>query len=263
MVSPGHSGLLGAFEQAARTGDPSGLARVYAPDASLEARLAGGPVHRHGPDEIVATLGGWWSGPASLPVWQPQTSPDGFVLVAERSGGDERLRRLRHWVHVRDDRVLRHLVFCDRPRHGVALPDPGPEPSLLHRAVRRAPLPHLGKAGNMIERAELDDGRTLIVKHVSPDWGWLTRVTADPGREAMLWRDGVLDRLAWIDPAIVEVEAAAYGSRIFMRDVSDALFPAGQKLDPPTARTVMGRSPPCTAPAWARRCRTCRPSRTT
>jgi Phosphotransferase enzyme family len=239
MVSPGSTGLLGAFEQAARTGDPSGLAGAYAPDAGLEARLAGGPIHRHGPDAIVDTLGTWWNEPSRLPVWQAQITPDGFILVTERSSGDEKLRRQRHWVHVRDQLVVRHLVFSDRPRHGLALPDPCDEPSLLHRAVRRAPLPHLGKSGNLIERAELDDGRTLIVKHVSPAWGWLTRVTSDPGREAKLWRDGVLGRLSWIDPAIVHVEEAADGSRIFMRDVSDALFPAGGKLRPGTARTIM------------------------
>jgi hypothetical protein len=102
------------------------------------------------------------------PVWQPELTPDGFVLVVERSGGDKKLRRQRHWVHDHNGLVVRQIVFCERPRHGVALPDSGAAPSLLHRAVRRAPLPSLGKAGNIIERAELDDGRTLIVKHVSP-----------------------------------------------------------------------------------------------
>jgi hypothetical protein len=231
--------ILTALERAARTGDSSGLARVYAPDARLEARLAGGPIHRHGPDAIAHTLGTWWSEPAAVPVWQPHITSDGLVLIAERSRGDEQLRRQRHWVHVRHERIVRHLVFCDRPRFGVALPDPGAEPSLLHRAVRRAPLPHLGKAGSIIEQAELDDGRTFIVKHVSQRWGWLARVTSDPGREAKLWREGVLDRFPWIDPAIVDVEEAAYGSRIFMRDVSDALFPADRKLRPGLARTVM------------------------
>lgn len=161
MVSPGSTGLLGAFELAARTGDPSRLTGAYAPDARLEAASRAGPIHNDGPDEIVHTLGTWWSEPTGLPVWQPQITSDGFLLVVERSGGDERLRRQRRWVHVHDGRIVRQIVFCDRPRYGVALPDPGAEPSLLHRAVRRAPLPHLGKAGNIIERAELDDGRIL------------------------------------------------------------------------------------------------------
>jgi hypothetical protein len=68
---------------------------------------------------------------------------------------------------------------------------------VLARVVRASPLEgHDGRSGARIERAELEDGRTVIVKRTDAGRDIAMTVSDDStGRERRLWADGVLDRL--------------------------------------------------------------------
>ena len=97
-----------------------------------------------------------------------------------------------------------------------------------------------GNSGNKIERVELSDGRTLILKTVSRDWDWIARATNDDGRIVKLWDHGAFDRMPpSIDHTIVGVERENGSWRIFMRDAADALLRDEIRHDGPTARRIL------------------------
>ncbi len=54
--------------------------------------------------------------------------------------------------------------------------------SLTAEIVSRRPLESAGNSGNVIEHVTLRDGRELVLKRVSPEWDWMSRVTHDRGR---------------------------------------------------------------------------------
>jgi hypothetical protein len=77
----------------------------------------------------------------------------------------------------------------------------------------------------------MEDGRRLIAKRVVPGAGWIGAHTGDPGREALLARDGWLARLPpSLDPAIVDAERADGAWWVLMTDVSDVLWPEGRRI---------------------------------
>ena len=73
----------------------------------------------------------------------------------------------------------------------------------------------------------LADGRALIAKRIVPGSDWLGRATRDPGREALLFADGVFARMpAAVDPAIVAAERE--GERLVGRDARRERRAAGR-----------------------------------
>jgi hypothetical protein len=111
---------------------------------------------------------------------------------------------------------------------------------LSSQIVARAPISSAGNSGNPIERVTLVDGRTLVLKRVSPEWDWLSRATKDDGRIATMWEDGLFDRMpASIDHATVAVERDKSGWSVFMRDVSHTLLSEDVRYDRTSVRRLL------------------------
>jgi len=70
-----------------------------------------------------------------------------------------------------------------------------------------------------------------VAKRIVPGSNWIDRHTADDGREALLFRSGVLDRVPGaIDHAIVAAERDGQAWWVVMRDVSDSLLADERRL---------------------------------
>lgn len=174
---------------------------VHAPDATLAAHLPGLTLAAEGADQIAAALDRLYPGPLEMLDFQSQE----FVAGDELVGVDGRLEfpaedgvsRRMHWLQLDEDGSIRnHLVLPALPRCLVPdAPTPGPRlERLLARASERQLVPE-GYSGARVERVVLAGGAPVYVKYVSAAVDWHMRVTADPGREALLWLDGHLDRL--------------------------------------------------------------------
>jgi hypothetical protein len=136
----------------------------------------------------------------------------GIALWLERVGEDGSAVRQRHYLHLRGDgRVERHWLYTARPRTAPAA-DPVPEAAeelfaSLGQVAERTTLASSAWSGNRIDRLVLADGQALIAKRIVPGSDWLGRATRDPGREALLFADGVFARMpASVDPAVVAAE---------------------------------------------------------
>ena len=110
---------------------------------------------------------------------------------------------------------------------------------LLADAVRREPLRTSdGKSGSTLERVTLADGSPRVLKHVHVDDDWTMRFNGDVGcHPAQVWASGLMDVLPErIDHGVVGVATGlgrhGRGAAILMRDLSDALVPAGDEVLP-------------------------------
>lgn len=111
---------------------------------------------------------------------------------------------------------------------------------LSDRIVERTPLAHEGLSGSRIERVRLDDGRRLVLKHISREGDWIVRATHDEGRIAALWESGLLDRLPPdVDHGLEAVETHDDGWVVLMRDVSPALIPEGRTVSRDESRRLL------------------------
>ena len=76
-----------------------------------------------------------------------------------------------------------------------------------------------------------------------PGSDWLGRCTRDPGREALLFADGVFARMpASVDPAVVAAEPEGDAWWVVMRDVSDELLDENTPLTREQNRFVLARA---------------------
>jgi thiamine kinase-like enzyme len=116
---------------------------------------------------------------------------------------------------------------------------------LVRDAVERVVLSgHVGKSGAGLERVRLVDGRVLIVKRIAPGTDFTVEATGGlPGREIVLWRAGVLDRLpGGIEHALVDAWVEGDTTVLVMRDLGDAMLTWDDRLDARRARWVMERA---------------------
>jgi hypothetical protein len=226
-----------ALRRAFAAGSYDELGDVYAAQALLDASLRDGRHRIRTPVAIAAALARWWSGPAELAEWTARVHPAGFELWAERIGS-EGASRTRQYAWVEEGRITRHWIYTAPPRTppsgqsgagGVYL-----DPRLLAglgEVVEHEPLISRGWSGNVLERVVLADGRRLVAKRIVPGSNWIDRHTADEGREALLFRSGVLDRVpAAIDHAIVAAERDGEAWWVVMEDVSDSLLSDDRRL---------------------------------
>lgn len=227
-----------ALRRALAAGSYDELANVYAGDALLDANLRGGRRRIRTPVAIAAALARWWSGPAEMAEWTVRVHPAGFELWAERIGSAG-ASRTRQYARVEEGRITRHWIYAAPPRTpppaqggggGVHL-----DPHLLAGlgdVVEHEPLISRGWSGNVLERLVLSDGRRLVAKRIVPGSNWIDRHTADEGREALLFRSGVLDRVPGqaIDHAIVAAERDGEAWWVVMKDVSDSLLSDDRRL---------------------------------
>jgi len=115
---------------------------------------------------------------------------------------------------------------------------------LLRDAVeRRAVSGHEGKSGAGLERVRLADGRALVVKWVQPGADFTLDLTGGgPGREYLLWRDGVLDRLPdGVGHAVVDAWLEGDTTVVVMQDLGAAVLTWEDHLPPERAFWVVDR----------------------
>jgi hypothetical protein len=102
------------------------------------------------------------------------------------------------------------------------------------RIVGRTPLGHhVGKSGATLERVRLDDGRSLVLKRLTPRDDLVMAVTRDRvGREFVLWRSGVLDRLpGGVGHAVLDGWVKKDGAVLVLRDLGDAVLTWDDRVD--------------------------------
>jgi hypothetical protein len=238
------------------SGDFSGFAEAYAPEALLDAALPGVRERVRGPQRIVAVLSAVFRGEGRLIEWDEAVHDGGVALWLERVGEGGSAVRQRHYLHLGADGLIeRHWLYTARPR--TAPPsDPLPEAAeelfaSLGPVSERATLASSGWSGNRIDRLVLADGRALIAKRIVPGSDWLGRATRDPGREALLFADGVFARLpADVDPAVVAAEPEGDAWWVVMRDVSAELLDESTPLTREQNRFVLARAARMWAEFW-------------
>jgi aminoglycoside phosphotransferase (APT) family kinase protein len=238
---------------ALEAGDFDGLADLYAADAVLDASLVGARRRLRGPAEIAAALAAVFAGRGRLIEWDETLHPGGVALWLERVGEDGSAVRQRHYLHLDGGgRVERHWLYTARPRTAPPA-DPVPEVAeelfaSLGPVSERTTLASSGWSGNRIDRLVLADGSALIAKRIVPGSDWLGRTTRDPGREALLFADGVFARMpATVDAAVVAAEPDGDAWWVVMRDVSAELLDDSTPLTREENRFVLGRA----AEMWA------------
>ena len=188
--------------------------------------------------------------------WDEAVHPDGAAVWLERVGDDGGAIRQRHYLRTdAAGRVTRHWIYTARPRTAPPA-DPVPEAAealfaSLGEVTERATLASSGWSGNRIDRLVLADGRALIAKRIVPGSDWLGRQTRDPGREALLFADGVFARMpASVDSAVVAAEPEGDAWWVVMRDVSDELVDESTPLTREENRLVLGRAAEMWAEFW-------------
>lgn len=115
---------------------------------------------------------------------------------------------------------------------------------LERRVVARVPIGgHVGKSGATLERVHLADGGSLVLKRLVPGDDLLMRLTGDrAGREYLLWRSGILDRLpAGVGHAVVGGWAEEDGAVLVLRDLGDRVLTWADRLDTRACGWVLER----------------------
>jgi hypothetical protein len=241
-------GLTDRLRACVEAGDFGDLGELYAPDAVLDAALVGARRLVHGPAEIAAAFAALFTGPGRLIEWDEAVHPDGAAIWLERVGDDGAAVRQRHYLHLDGDgRVRRQWLYTARPRTAPPA-DPVPEAAeelfaSLGPVAERATLASSGWSGNRIDRIVLADGTALIAKRIVPGSDWLGRATRDPGREALLFADGVFARMPeTVDPAVVAAEPEGDAWWVVMRDVSAELLDESTPITREENRFVLARA---------------------
>ncbi len=230
-------------------GDHAGLAEAYAPDAVLDAGLPGERVRAVGHDAVAARLAALYPGRGTIVEWAAGEHDDGAAVWVERIDAEGGAVRHRHYLRTRDGRVARHWIYAAPPRTvapGLAAEALVPPPVLLARwgAVADCrPVTSSGWSGDALLRVLMADGRRLMAKRIVPGGGWLAAHTEDPGREALLVRDGWLARMpASLDPTLIDAEWDGVAWWVLMRDVAGALWPEGRRIPREESTRVLAAS---------------------
>ncbi|MGH2734996.1 MAG: phosphotransferase [Actinomycetota bacterium] len=203
---------------------------LYHPGAVLEAHLPTFEGELHGAGPIIEFLAARWPPGARVNAFAERVTPGGVQLRLEVALDDAVLLRERHLLHARDGRIAWHVVYPEKVPvvlSAEALAEPGESAAGLP-VVSRTPMPP-GFSGAPLERLVLDDGRSLVVKHVAPRWSWVMRATRDDGREARIWTGTGYRPGDEVDPAVVSVARLADRWLVYMEDVSE--FVSGPSSD--------------------------------
>ncbi|QBR93207.1 hypothetical protein [Nocardioides euryhalodurans] len=116
---------------------------------------------------------------------------------------------------------------------------------LLDDAIGRAELAeHVGKSGAALERVTLADGRTVVVKRITPATDLTQAFLGQPvAQELLLWQSGGLDRLPeGVGHAILDGWTEGEDTTVLvMRDLGDTVLGWDDRLDARTCRWVLER----------------------
>ena len=99
-----------------------------------------------------------------------------------------------------------------------------------------------GKSGATLQRAVLEDGRSVIVKKFDPEVDLVMRITGDTrGREVEMWESGIFDRLpADVGHAIIGGWFGDDGLGVLvMRDLGDTVYGWQTQVTPDRCRTML------------------------
>jgi hypothetical protein len=99
-----------------------------------------------------------------------------------------------------------------------------------------------GKSGARLERAVLRDGRTVIVKRMTPANDFTMALVGDTeAREYRLWSAGVLDRLPpEVGHSVLEAFVADGETVLVMRDLGESVLTWDDRLDRAQVQLCMG-----------------------
>ena len=240
-----NAALTDRLRRCVATGEFAALAAAYAEDALLDVSLPGERRKPSGPEGIVEALSSALPGPGRVVEWDASVHPEGIAVWLERIGEGGHALRQRHYLRAREGIVSRHWIYAARP-HSAPPAEPLADAARelftqLGPLAERTTLVSSGWSGNRIDRLVLADGRQLIAKRIVPGSDWLGRASEDPGREALLFADGVFARMPdAIDPAVVAAEREGEAWWVVMRDVSDALLDESTPLSRRENRHVLG-----------------------
>jgi hypothetical protein len=159
----------------------------------------------------------------------------------ERRHADGTAQRQRHYLHVEDGVITAHWIYAAPPRSTAPVVERSADDAfaLVGEVAERAPLVSRGWSGARLERATMTDGRRLIAKRIVPSAEWISRWTDDPGREAILARDGVLAHLDGIDPAAITAAPDGDAWWIVMRDATPDLLDDTSVLEREDHRRIL------------------------
>lgn len=131
----------------------------------------------------------------------------------------------------------RRLRWCHREQVAPA--------EFLDDVVGRTTLvEHVGKSGAALERVALGDGRTVIVKRITPETDVTLEIFGEKvARELLLWQSGGLDRLPdGVEHAVLDGWVEGEDTTVIvMRDLGDTVLSWDDRLDPQTCRWMLGR----------------------
>jgi hypothetical protein len=230
------------LREALLSGDTRPLAAAHAEDALLDLSVPGERSLLQGADAIAARLEHLWPGPGRLVEWASAPSPNGCAVWSERVAQDGSATRQRQYLQLRDGAIGRHWVFGAPPRTTAPQLAGAEAPALFARlgVTERRPLVSTGWSGNRLERLRTADGRRLIAKRIDPSADWIARNSGDPGREGLLYTEGLFERMpAAIDPAVVAAEHEGDAWWVVLRDVSDRLLDADSPISRDQNRRVL------------------------
>ena len=120
--------VVDRFLEAVQTGRVS--PDLYAEDAHLDATVPGWRFQAHGPIQIAAEYGSWFSCPSVLRTVERHPIEDGEVVRYLHTfdlGGKLHAAHHVHVLKVRDDRIVSDTVFCGGRWGPEILAQMGPE----------------------------------------------------------------------------------------------------------------------------------------
>lgn len=239
------SDALGALRAALSEGSAGKLLPWYADRALFECHTSGRRYRVVGPEAVARVWASAAEGGGEVTAWRVLREEGGADVDVQRAaagadaGGPGASRsaaggpgagsasvpgqavRQRHTLHLDGEgRIVRHTIHPARPRGSGIVP-----------AVEEIGLAggeaeewdSGGWSGARLYRARLAGGEPVVVKHLSPAADWMMRTTGDPGREALLFTDGVYDRLpGTLRATPLAVREVSDGWIVVMRDVSEA-----------------------------------------
>ena len=240
--APAGQAIADLLRQALQSGDTRPLAAAHAKDALLDLSVPGERSLHRGADAIAARLKRLWPGRSRLVEWASAPSPNGCAAWSERVAHDGSGTRQRQYLQLRDGKISRHWVFGAPPRTTAPQLAGAETPALFERlgVTERRPLVSTGWSGNRLERLRTADGQTLIGKRIDPSADWIARQSGDPGREGLLYTEGLFQRMPpVIDPAVVAAEHHGDAWWVVGRDVSDQLLDANSPISRDQNRRVL------------------------
>jgi hypothetical protein len=232
------STIAARLRAVAESGDAAHLDGTYVAGARLDAGLPGRRITSRDAQAALAAL---WDRPAEVVEWDCHEYPVGIALWLERRHGDGTAQRQRHYLHVEAGRITRHWIYGAPPRSTAPVVErPASDVfALVGDVAECVPVVSRGWSGARLERATMTDGRRLIAKRVEPAAEWISRWTADPGREGILARDHVLAGVEGIDAAALTAARDGDAWWIVMRDVSDELLDDSSPLERDDHRRIL------------------------